>query len=59
MRPTALVLFLVAPIWVLRAQDTAATRRALTNGSRLAVPGGLPATLAAVRSFLRDVDSRR
>ena len=40
MLPTALVLFLVAPIWVLRAQDTAATRRALTNGSRLAVPGG-------------------
>lgn len=40
MRPIALVLFLLAPIWPVRAQDTAAPRRALTSGSRLAVPGG-------------------
>ena len=40
MRPTALLLLLVAPIPALRAQDPVATRRALTNGSRLVVPGG-------------------
>ena len=40
MRFTALVLLLIAPCSALRAQDTAATRRALTDGSRLAVPGG-------------------
>jgi len=40
MRFTALVLLLIAPCSVLRAQGTAATRRALTDGSRLAVPGG-------------------
>lgn len=40
MRPTAFVLLLVAPVCSLRAQDTAATRPALDNGSRLAVPGG-------------------
>jgi proline iminopeptidase len=40
MRPTALVLLLVAPVCALREQDTTATRLALTNGSRLAVPGG-------------------
>ncbi len=40
MRPTALVLLLLAPLCALRAQDTTATRPALTNGSRLAVPGG-------------------
>jgi proline iminopeptidase len=40
MRFTALVLLLIAPCSALRAQDTAATRHALTDGSRLAVPGG-------------------
>lgn len=35
-----LLIALATPIWALRAQDTAATRRALTDGSRLAVPGG-------------------
>lgn len=40
MRPTALVLLLVAPVCALRAQNPAATGPALTNGSRLAVPGG-------------------
>jgi proline iminopeptidase len=40
MRTTALVLLLVAPVCALRAQDTTAIRPALTNGSRLAVPGG-------------------
>jgi proline iminopeptidase len=32
--------FLVAPIWALGAQDPAAAGRGLTDGSRLAVPGG-------------------
>src|SRR6187551_1320667 len=40
MRPTALMLLLVAPIWALRPQDTASARRALTEGSRIEVPGG-------------------
>jgi proline iminopeptidase len=40
MRPTALVLLLVAPVCAPRAQDTTAIRPALTNGSRLGVPGG-------------------
>lgn len=40
MRPTALMLLLVAPISALRPQDTAATRRALTNEGRMEVPGG-------------------
>jgi proline iminopeptidase len=40
MRTTALMLLLVAPISALRPQDTVLTRRALTNGSRLGVPGG-------------------
>lgn len=39
MRP-ALVLLLVAPVCPLLAQNPAATGPALTNGSRLAVPGG-------------------
>ena len=40
MRPTALMLLLVAPIWGLHPQDSAATRRALTDGTRTVVPGG-------------------
>jgi proline-specific peptidase len=40
MRVTALVLLLVAPVCALRAQNPTATGPALTNGSRLAVPGG-------------------
>ena len=39
MRPTSLVLLLIAPA-ALRAQDTTATRPVRTNGSRLPVPGG-------------------
>ncbi len=40
MRRTALALLLVLPVCAPRAQDTTATRLALTDGSRLAVPGG-------------------
>lgn len=40
MRPTALMLLLVAPIWALRPQDSSTIRHARTDGSRMAVPGG-------------------
>lgn len=40
MRATAVALLLVAPVCALRAQEVAAPRPALTDGSRLTVPGG-------------------
>lgn len=40
MRAIAVALLLITPVCVVRAQDRTATRRALTDGSRLAVPGG-------------------
>lgn len=39
-RPIALAWLLIAPVCALRAQETAATRPALTDSSRLRVPGG-------------------
>lgn len=40
MRPNALTLLLVAPLYVVRAQDMTMPRPAVTNESHLSVPGG-------------------